>query len=203
MAAMKKNFWTGVLGVAATALVVGCGGYDTQRDRFGEGNIPVGRVISRRSAEAAVTIETDSGVRRTTVTNSGGIFKFDELPVGGATLTVEPMDPQLERESLRIYFGAEQRMIANVGVNDRNIVAVVESLEISMPSGTVVAPGSRTPFVVRVSGQNVQSLIPSIWVDGGIGSLGAGNQFIASVPGTGKIRVRVLGREAELNVTVQ
>ncbi|MBC6970430.1 MAG: carboxypeptidase regulatory-like domain-containing protein, partial [Armatimonadetes bacterium] len=149
------------------------------------------------------TIETDSGVRRTTVTNSGGIFKFDELPVGGATLTVEPMDPQLERESLRIYFGAEQRMIANVGVNDRNIVAVVESLEISMPSGTVVAPGSRTPFVVRVSGQNVQSLIPSIWVDGGIGSLGAGNQFIASVPGTGKIRVRVLGREAELNVTVQ
>lgn len=203
MAAMKKNFWASVLSVAATALVVGCGGYDTQRDRFGEGNIPVGRVISRRSAEAAISIETDSGIRRTTVTNSSGVFRFDEFPIGGATLTVEPMDPELERETLRIYFGSEQRMIANVGANDRNVVATVDSVEISMPTGPIVAPGSRTPFIVRVNGQNVQSLIPSIWVDGGIGALGPGNQFIASAPGTGKIRVRVLGREAEINVIVQ
>jgi hypothetical protein len=135
-----------------------------------------------------------------TTTKPNGTFFGPAIPAGPATFTILPPSG-LEPETLSILIGPNQRYVANVEPQHKNSNAVVSSLQIEL-LGPAIALGETRVVRVTVRGEHAQSLKPTIWVDGGIGTLDTGNRFTALFRGSGAIRAELKGVTAELPISI-
>lgn len=197
---MKTLVSAWIIGVGL-ALAAGCGGGGpiVSDHGRGEGDIPIGRVSTVESEPVEVTVE-QGGVRWTTWTTTEGTFSIPRPDPGPARIFINPGEG-FEPRIYDIVFGKQQRYVMNAGRTPRQTDAVVTGISIQLlgPSPLV---GETRVVKINVSGSKVGSLRPTIWIDGGVGTLDVGNRFTALDSGSCVIRAELMGFTAELPVVV-
>lgn len=209
---MHNIFKKGALGIAGLAMLLiiaalsaGCGGQATlpPPSNRGEGDIPVGRLKGPSSEDSEVTIiGSDHHEYRASVQPSSGTIMSPELPQGEATVLVRPADPSVEPLEFPLIVGPNESYVANVQIRKSRPSALITGMTIELMGQYPIVVGEPAPVRVTIYGTNVGGLKPTIWVDGGVGTLDVGNRFIGTQPGIGSVHAEALGFSAQIEVTV-
>lgn len=185
-------------------LLTGCGGpvYNPEpQPGRGEGDIPLGRI--RGGGKLKVVLQERDGTIDAATIDSSGTFYSDRLEYGETVFMLSTDDPAYEPRTYTVQAGRVQRYIMNAALPPRNRRADVQGLQVTSPSPNITLQvGTETRIRFNIQGTNTQNLSPTVWVDGGIGSLNAANVFTAVTPGEGVIRAELYGYTAELPITV-
>lgn len=180
------------------ASIIGCGGVVSEGPTRGEGDIPIGRV---RIASEPMTISIEQGGNtQLFCTDPSGVFRGDSPSPGPARITL------LETASIRtstydVIIGPNKRFIINIEPEPKDSNTVVESIELELV-GQPIALGATCVVKATVRGQKVGGLKPTIWVDGGVGTLDTGNRLLIVASGAGAVHAELFGVEAVLPVVV-
>lgn len=120
---------------------------------------------------------------------------FDELPEGPAQLTITPEDPQYEIIELNILIGDEQRFIVLANLNPSG----TETHNLTIEPITPLSRGQQAPIRIDTD----SGTAPTVWVDGGVGSINSSGTFMAKKRGRGRICAQVGHASASVEVTVR
>lgn len=186
--------------------ISGCGGPPVPPDYpgRGEGDIPLGRV--RGSGLVKIAIREANGSVDTMAVNVGAeetaTFYHDPLANGETIMTVQSSDPDSAPKTYTIQTGETQRFIINISFVPPGRRSEVRGLQFAPVNSNVISVGTTLRLSFIIQGSQVQGLTPTVWVDGGIGSLNGANMFTAVTPGEGVIRAELMGYTAELPITV-
>jgi hypothetical protein len=180
------------------AVVVGCGGRIADGPTRGEGDIPIGRV--RIASEATTVSIEQNGEVQLVNTDPSGVLRSAPPRTGPLRITL--LETATTQESTYdLVVGRNARFIINIEPEPKQSATVVESITLELV-GQPIAVGSTCVVKATVRGQKVGGLKPTIWVDGGIGSLDTGNRVLFVESGVGAIRAELYGVEAVLPVVV-
>lgn len=193
-----------LLSIFISILLTGCGGPvynpDPQPGR-GEGDIPLGRI--RGGGRLKVVVQESDGTIEAATIDSSGTFYSDRLAYGETVFMLSTDDPAYEPSTYTVQAGRVQQYIINAVLPLRNRRVDVQGLRIEpMTPNNILQVGTETRIRFTIQGTNTQGLSPTVWVDGGIGSLNSANVFTAVAPGEGVIRAELYGYTAELHITV-
>jgi hypothetical protein len=194
-----KGCYRALLLVAAVA-ICGCGGvtdYAFAPDR-GEGSIPVGRAMA---AMRISVVDEGGGVQE--VKTRGDTFFLKRMTKGTAQMSFHPVDPRLQPASFKVIVGENQRYIVNVVAQPKSRQRDVDGLSLSLDHHGPIPIGTRLQIQATVQGSNVEGLEPTVWVDGGVGTLSSSNEFLATHAGNGLIRARIFGQRASIRIVVR
>lgn len=186
--------------------VVGCGGPPIPPDYpgRGEGDIPLGRV--RGGGLVKIAIQESNGSVDTLSVNvpaeESATFYHEPLTNGETIMTVESSVPDIASKTYLIQTGETQRFIINISFVPPGRRSEVRGLQFASVNSNVISVGTTLRLSFIIQGSHVQGLTPTVWVDGGIGSLNGANMFTAVTPGEGVIRAELMGYTAELPITV-
>jgi hypothetical protein len=197
--------------VLALGLLAGCGG--TAAPQGGGGGVtppPAGTGViqgvvldaSTTTQVVAYAVVAASPSGATTDAAADGTFKLDKLAPGTVTLSVSP-------GPLGAYWATQVPVSVSNGKTTTVIVTLVpqsmgvpDRVAIS-PDTVSLDPGGAQQFVAQVwSGSVMLNLSPSWAVEGGIGTITAQGNFVASAQGTGKVKAIAGDQVGTANVTV-
>lgn len=185
-------------------IIMGCGGAgsDTGGSTRGEGTIPIGKISSRPIYQAQIMATYQNGVSYSGTVISDGTVYMAPLPYGDAKLTVAPVDEKYEAASYDINVKAQQRYIISIAIQKKDPAVTIDSLSIEIPNAKEMEVGKTYPIKVTVNGKNAANLKPTVWVNGGAGSVDSGNRFLAMVPGEASIHAKIGDVETSIPITI-
>lgn len=168
-----------------------------------DGNIPIGRLKRPGpSVDALVTAQLSDGRVQTTRTSSNGTFYFDRMPNGPTTLTVTPMDTEYETQSFVVVMGEEQSNVIVVSPVPKERPTDIEGLDLEPTEDPGARKGRPVSVRTKVRGPNRKNLNPTLWVDGGIGSLTPSGNLMPTQGGQGTLHAELYGFSKAVTVTV-
>ncbi|HRI42657.1 MAG TPA: hypothetical protein PLV39_00670 [Fimbriimonadaceae bacterium] len=180
------------------ALLLGCGGVVSGGPTRGEGDIPIGRV---RIGGEPMTVSIEQGEStQLLTTDASGVFR-GAVPTPGSMRVTLLDSASTQQSSYDVVVGPNARFVINIEPEPKGSTTVVESIELELV-GQPVARGATCVVKATVRGQRVGGLKPTIWVDGGIGTLDTGNRVLFVESGFGTIHAELFGVEATLPVVV-
>jgi len=185
-------------------LLGGCGGVTPNSDSTtrGEGTIPIGKISTKPVVPVQFMATYQNGYKyEGNITEDGTIY-MPLLPYGEANLSVMPGDEQYEPADYKVNIKAQQRYIISVGLQPKGASASVESLALEVPNAKEMQVGKTYPIKVTLNGKNTANLKPTVWVNGGAGSIDTGLRFLALVPGEATICAKIGNLEATLPIVV-
>lgn len=187
-----------------TVLVTGCGGHsiDQQQQPKGEGNIPIGCAKNCIEDGGHVVIYRSDGEKYETNLVNGDIFS-PKLSEGLTRIEVYPANSRLSRQAITVEAGAEQTHIARMWPLPKNFTIVLQEIMTDLKDGQVLALGSTTPIGLHVRAFASAFYLPTVFVNGGIGSLDDQGNFIATQTGKGVIAIRVGNTVKAVNIEVR
>jgi len=193
-----------LLVIFIAVLLTSCGGPlhnpEPQPGR-GEGDIPLGRV--RGGGRIKIAIQEINGETDVARIDATGTFYSDRLAYGETAFIISTDDPTYEPRTYNVQIGRVQRYIMNASLPLRSRRTDVRGLQIEpLGNNNILRVGTEVRLRVAVTGSNTQGIFPTVWVDGGVGSLNPANVFTAIAPGEGVIRAELYGFTAELPITV-
>lgn len=168
----------------------------------GEGNIPVGKVVEPVFQRSRVTITEADGSVVAVDSNEVGQFLAAQAPFGRTHFKVQPYDPALPSMEFEAVLGIEQEgvFIANPVVVPQG--TTVDNINIEFLGRPTIRVGQTVPIKITVNGKNANQLRPLVWLDGGVGRLNPGNNFVATYSGPGAVNATILGVTARLEFHV-
>lgn len=167
------------------------------------GDVAVGRVKRQGPpVDALVTAIMSDGLTQTTRTTSDGTIVFSEMPYGPTTFTVVPVDTTLQSQTFVVDMGPIQENVILVHAVPVAPVTDIESYELEPASAVHARVGRAIPFRATVRGGNAKRLSPTLWIDGGTGSITPGGMFLPRRAGAGTLRSELLGSSRAVSVTV-
>lgn len=165
----------------------------------GEGSIPVGK--ANRGLGITTTLTTSTGETYQSTEDATGTFYAPRLTPGIWQATTK--GPHTEADSFTIEVATSQTYIFYAGDIPKGLADQVTGITI-LPSGTTTGRvGDTINFRVRLSGDVQASIRPNLWIDGGVASFRNPNQLVLTTPGSGVLRAKVNGFEAELPIQVE
>jgi hypothetical protein len=192
------------ISVALLMVMTGCGGNGSGFDsgNRAEGNIPIGRIKGVAASGVEIKAVYAGGETYTASVTSTGLIYMEPLPYGTMDLNVVPTSGDLASNVYRIQMSPQQRYIINVEMEPKKSSAVVRSIALEIPNNRDVVVGKTYPIKITIDGDNIGSLKPTLWLDGGVGSLDSGNRFVALATGEAVIHAELLGVEGTLTIPV-
>lgn len=192
------------MGVGMGLLIAlgGCGGQGvSDGPTRGEGDIPIGRAKVSRGPLRPVRIDCAGGTTFGTIDASGTVWASPPA-AGEASISIMAEDPSIEPVTIPITFGAQQRNLFDASLSSRGAGAVVRSIAIDLVGPMPIAVGQIYTIRVRVDGDNLNGVKPTVWVDDGVGALGANDRFTVTNSGIGEIRAQLYGVVGSTSVNV-
>lgn len=183
---------------AFVAILPGCGGTPVDGPTRGEGDIPIGRV--RIASEPMTVYLEQDGHTQALITDPSGVFRGAGPTPGPLRVTLEGNSTVLA-STYDVIAGPNGRFIINIEPEPAASGTVVESIELELV-GQPIALGATCVIKTTVRGQKVGGLKPTIWVDGGIGTLDGNNRVTFVSSGSGTIHAELYGVEAQIPVVI-
>lgn len=190
--------------ILISILLTSCGGPISDpglQPGRGEGDIPLGRV--RGGGKIKITIQEHDGTLDIATIDPSGTFYSDRLEYGETVFTLSTDDPNYEPRTYTVQAGRVQRYIMNASLPLRSRRADVQGLRIEpIGDNNTLRVGTEVRIRFTIQGTNTQGIFPTVWIDGGVGSLNPANILTAVSPGEGIIRAELYGYTAELPITI-
>jgi hypothetical protein len=192
------------LGLVVAVVIAGCGGGNltyTSSGGRGEGNIPAGRVKTISSRSVVVQAEYPGGQTELAAIDASGTFWLSRLPSGTVKFHMWTTSRDVEPKTYTVVTAPSSDFVISAFLPPRgpHDVVGVEASEFGGPLNV----GERRKVVVTVHGENSRGIQPTIWVNGGVGSIAEGGVFVATRPGTGVVRIEICGFTATVPVVVK
>jgi hypothetical protein len=182
----------------------GCGGaQDSLASEIGrgEGNIPVGRLLPPPAHRVRVSATFSTGETEFTEVDADGVFRLSKLPSGRTLITLAPGSRQFEHKTYTVVAGQHKEYVMEARLTPIPPHDVT-GLQMEAFSGPLKLHEQRR-IVVHVLGPNAAGLRPTLWVNGGVGSIRHDGLFIAAAPGSGSIRAELCGHTVQIPVVVR
>lgn len=184
-------------------VLAGCGGNTPDMvSTRGEGTIPIGKISMKPVTPVQVVATYQYGQSYPGTVTSDGTIYMQALPYGEMSLAVTPTESCYAPATYSVDVKAQQRYIINVAVQKVDPAVTVDSLAIEIPNAKAMQVGKTYPIKVTVSGKNAANLKPTVWVNGGAGSIDSGNRFLAQVSGDASIHAKIGDVEASIPITI-
>lgn len=168
-----------------------------------DGDVSVGRLKRNGPpVDALVTASMSDGGVQTARTDSSGTFSFAPMPEGPTTFTIVPTDTSLAPQTFVVVMGSVQENVIVVHAAPRAPVTDVDGFDLEPSASIRTQMGRPLQVQTRVRGANSRRVEPTVWVDGGIGSLTPSGQFLPRRVGQGTLRAELLGASKSTPVTV-
>ncbi len=168
-----------------------------------DGDVAVGRVKRHGPpVDAYVTAEMSDGAKQTVRTTEDGTFWFRPMPTGTTTLTIAPLDASLQTQTFVVEMGQIQERVIVVQAVPKAPVTDVEGFDLEPSTDTRGRVGRPISVRTTVQGANTNHLEPTVWIDGGVGSLTPSGNLLPRSIGQGTLRAELLGNTKSVPITI-
>ena len=148
-----------------------------------------------------VTALASDGRTFTTRTVDGDVY-LPDLPVGRTQFIFQSIERSTLPKTVELDVPAVDEQIFDINLIPRGQSAQVERVWFANVSPLVLRVGETAKLQFRYQGTGVNGVAPSLWIEGGVGSLNPGGVFRAMAPGVGKANGDLFGVVTTLDIIV-
>ncbi|MCW5937885.1 MAG: hypothetical protein KIT11_11340 [Fimbriimonadaceae bacterium] len=183
---MRKNLLKIVAVGILAATLFGCGGQGSMvTQERGEGNIPIGRMPDP-FVEGTLAVSDSKGVRQM-VRSTNGTFWVAPLASGPAKFIVTSSNPNLKPVQFTATIGLNQRYIFKARFPRIRRIQIPVDLNIGIQEGTQLEVGRRYPIRITTNLEGRTLVLPTVYINNGVGSLDDLDRMTVLVRGRGEI----------------